>query len=88
MDNSKHDLISTPQDKMAVLDAQTTKAEMPVSASTSGSTLTPDTTCSGEIAFIDPRQNQVFQVLTGIQQLRKGGQFADLTVKVRDVEFR
>ncbi|XP_059141372.1 kelch-like protein 35 [Physella acuta] len=88
MDNSKHDLIHTPQDKMAVLDAQKTKAEMPASASTSGSTLTPDTTCSGEIAFIDPRQNQVFQVLTGIQQLRKGGQFADLTVKVRDVEFR
>lgn len=62
------------------------KPEITASASTSESTLTPEAT--GEVAFCDPRQNQVFQVLTGIQQLRRDGLFADITVKVRDQEFR
>ncbi|CAL1536712.1 unnamed protein product, partial [Lymnaea stagnalis] len=76
------------QTKARGLEFEKGSKEIPASASTSGSTLTPDTTTSEEVTFLDPRQNQVFQVLTGVQQLRKSGQFADLTVKVKDVEFR
>ncbi|GFN92947.1 histone-lysine N-methyltransferase SETMAR [Plakobranchus ocellatus] len=40
-----------------------------------------------EVNFSDPRQNQVFQMLTGVQQLRKEGVFTDITVRVNDVDF-
>ncbi|CAG5125568.1 unnamed protein product, partial [Candidula unifasciata] len=75
-------------DKSAAIVARDEKPELAVSASTSESTLTPDGTGQDEVTFCDPRQNQVFQVLSGVQQLRRSGQFADLTVKVRDQEFR
>ena len=41
-----------------------------------------------EMTFADPRQSQVFQMLTGLQQLRKDRMFTDITVRVKDVEFR
>nr|KAI8748229.1 kelch-like protein 21 [Biomphalaria glabrata] len=76
------------QEKSNSSEIQKSKPETSPSASTSGSTLTPESANNDEVTFLDPRQNQVFQVLTGVQQLRKSGQFADLTVKVKDVEFK
>lgn len=41
-----------------------------------------------EVTFCDLRQNQVFQVLKGVQQLRWSGQFTDLMVKVQEQEYK
>lgn len=59
--------------------------EIPIIESTN---LTNEQAVADEVAFCDPRQNQVFHLLTGIQQLRREDKFSDLTVKVRGREFR
>lgn len=41
-----------------------------------------------EMSFADPRQSQVFQMLTGLQQLRKDKELTDVVVRVKDVDFR
>ncbi|GFR72527.1 kelch repeat and BTB domain-containing protein 4 [Elysia marginata] len=53
--------------------------------------LTPEVNNSAaaqEMTFTDPRQSQVFQMLTGLQQLRKDTEFTDITVRVQDAEYR
>ncbi|RUS91706.1 hypothetical protein EGW08_000532 [Elysia chlorotica] len=79
---------ASPPDKGPVPSTQELSSR-PGSVTSSYCTLNPEAnSVSPEMTFADPRQSQVFQMLTGLQQLRNDVTFADVTVRVKDVDFR